>query len=69
MLCDFPILRNVYGIRNSNPNPNPNLNPSPNPNMNLGGAGRSGYEILRDILIGDGNEDPAPFRVWDGDGK
>ena len=32
-------------------------------------AGQSGYEILRDILIGDGNEDSAPFRVWDGDGK
>ena len=63
MLCDFPIMRNVYGIRNPNPNP------SPNSNLNLGGAGRSGYEILRDILIGDGNEDPAPFRVWDGDGK
>ena len=34
--------------------------------MNLGGAGRSGYEILRNILVGDGNEDSAPFRVWDG---
>ena len=63
MLCDFPIMRNVYGIRN--PNPNPSLNP----NLNLGGAGRSRYGILRDILIGDGNEDPALFRVWDGDGK
>ena len=63
MLYDFPIMRNVYGIRNPNPNPNPN------PNLNLGEAGRSGYGILRDILIGDGNEDPTPFRVWDGDGK
>ena len=34
-----------------------------------GGAGRSGYEILRGILIGDGNEDPAPFRVWNEDEK
>ena len=35
----------------------------------LGGAGQSGYGILRDILIGDRNEDPAPFRVWDEDRK
>ena len=27
------------------------------------------YGILRGILIGDGNEDPAPSWVWDGDGK
>ena len=37
--------------------------------LRRGEAGRSGYGILRNILIGDGNEDSAPFRVWDGYGK
>ena len=51
------------------PEPEPELEPEPESELRRGGAGRSEYGILKGILIGDGNEDPAPFRVWDGDGK